>query len=121
MFHNFKGITYVNTTVQQIPSTGPEADVVVNCSATGKPAPVIRWNTSATLESLSMEPNDWTVLNEDQTFTTMSSLTLRLSPHLGEYVYCLVNQGMRAQRQERIRLPTLFEVEKGTCTAQTMC
>lgn len=92
----------MTTNMQQIPGSGPEADteVVVSCSATGKPAPVIHWNHSAII--VSKPPSHWTVPNDDKTFTATSNLTLRPSPRLGGYVDCLVNSGMRGQRHERI-------------------
>lgn len=107
-----QGISEVSTAMTQIPPQ-PETDsqVMVTCSATGKPAPVITWNTSA-----NMEGSHRTVLNDDQTVTTMSNLTLHLSPLSGGYVDCLVNEGKRGQRHEKILLPITSkdetEVEK---------
>ncbi|XP_046886625.1 OX-2 membrane glycoprotein-like [Hypomesus transpacificus] len=100
-----QGISEVKTAKSQTPphlKTGTE--VVVSCSATGKPAPVITWITSA-----NTEPSQGTVLNADQTATTTSNLTLRLSPQSGGFVDCLVNNGTKGQKHERILLPIIHE------------
>ncbi|KAK6325659.1 hypothetical protein J4Q44_G00050010 [Coregonus suidteri] len=102
-----QGVSEVRATMQKVPSTEPKADmeVVVSCSATGKPAPWIQWNISAA--SLIKTPNNWTVVNKDQTVTAISNITLQLLPGSGGYVDCIVNNGMRTQRHERVLLPVL--------------
>nr|XP_029512504.1 OX-2 membrane glycoprotein-like [Oncorhynchus nerka] len=101
------GLSEVRATMQKVPSTEPKADmeVVVSCSATGKPAPWIQWNLSAA--ALIKTPNNWTVINKDQTITANSNITLQLLPGSGGYVDCIVNNGMRTQRHERVLLPIL--------------
>ncbi|XP_042174075.1 OX-2 membrane glycoprotein-like isoform X1 [Oncorhynchus tshawytscha] len=110
-----QGVSEVRATMHKVPSTEPKADmeVVVSCSATGKPAPWIQWNLSAA--ALIKTPNNWTVINKDQTVTANSNITLQLLPGSGGYVDCIVNNGMRTQRHERVLLPILpgeREVEK---------
>uniref|UniRef100_A0A8K9XJ81 Ig-like domain-containing protein n=1 Tax=Oncorhynchus mykiss TaxID=8022 RepID=A0A8K9XJ81_ONCMY len=107
LFHLFKGLSEVRATMHKVPSTEPKADmeVVVSCSATGKPAPWIQWNLSAA--ALIKTPNNWTVINTDQTVTANSNITLQLLPGSGGYVDCIVNNGMRTQRHERVLLPIL--------------
>ncbi|XP_071774025.1 OX-2 membrane glycoprotein-like [Centroberyx gerrardi] len=108
-----QGISEVTTHVQQIPSSGPEADVevVVSCSATGKPAPAVQWDIPSSIDK---EPSHRTVTNDDHTFTTNSSVALRLPPHWGGNVDCLLNTGTRGQRQERIHIPDLSGRDKET-------
>ncbi|XP_029599651.1 OX-2 membrane glycoprotein-like [Salmo trutta] len=102
-----QGVSDVRATMQKVPSTEPKADmeVVVSCSATGKPAPWIQWNISAAAPIKT--PNNWTVINKDQTVTAISNITLQLLPGSGGYVDCIVNNGMRTQRHERVLLPIL--------------
>uniref|UniRef100_A0A674BPM9 OX-2 membrane glycoprotein-like n=1 Tax=Salmo trutta TaxID=8032 RepID=A0A674BPM9_SALTR len=102
-----QGVSEVRATMQKVPSTEPKADmeVVVSCSATGKPAPWIQWNISAAVPIKT--PNNWTVINKDQTVTAISNITLQLLPGSGGYVDCIVNNGMRTQRHERVLLPIL--------------
>uniref|UniRef100_A0A674B8Y4 OX-2 membrane glycoprotein-like n=1 Tax=Salmo trutta TaxID=8032 RepID=A0A674B8Y4_SALTR len=102
-----QGVSEVRATMQKVPSTESKADmeVVVSCSATGKPAPWIQWNISAAAPIKT--PNNWTVINKDQTVTAISNITLQLLPGSGGYVDCIVNNGMRTQRHERVLLPIL--------------
>lgn len=102
-----QGVSEVRATMQKVPSTESKADmeVVVSCSATGKPAPWIQWNISAAVPIKT--PNNWTVINKDQTVTAISNITLQLLPGSGGYVDCIVNNGMRTQRHERVPLPIL--------------
>eukprot|EP00063_Salmo_salar_P033190 XP_014008025.1 PREDICTED: OX-2 membrane glycoprotein-like isoform X2 [Salmo salar] len=102
-----QGVSEVRATMQKVPSTESKADmeVVVSCSATGKPAPWIQWNISAAVPIKT--PNNWTVINKDQTVTAISNITLQLLPGSGGYVDCIVNNGMRTQRHERVLLPIL--------------
>ncbi|KAK2817833.1 hypothetical protein Q7C36_021766 [Tachysurus vachellii] len=69
-----------------------DKDVVVSCSATGKPKPVISWwSEEEELSDYSAET--FIVHNEDSTVTTTSNLTI---PHLqfgGKYVKCLAKSG----------------------------
>ncbi|KAJ8003979.1 hypothetical protein DPEC_G00154030 [Dallia pectoralis] len=101
-----QGVSEVETTLQKLPSSesnrGGE-DIVVSCSATGRPAPSILWDYSSAVSAKTL--NTWNVINKDQTVTVMSNMTLQSSSGLGRHVECLVNNGTRTQRQERVLLP----------------
>ncbi|XP_071388444.1 OX-2 membrane glycoprotein-like [Centroberyx affinis] len=97
-----QGISEVTPHVQRIPSSGPDVEVVVSCSATGKPAPAVQWHIPPGI--VSKEPSHRTVTNDDHTFTTNSSVALRLPPHWEGYVDCLLNTGTRGQRKEPIHI-----------------
>ncbi|XP_056157452.1 OX-2 membrane glycoprotein-like [Lampris incognitus] len=91
-----QGISDLQTDVQRISNHGFKGDgeVVVSCSATGKPAPEVRWSSSASADL--KESNHRTVQNHDGTFTTTSNVTL--TPQADRYVDCLVNDGQRRER-----------------------
>uniref|UniRef100_A0A3P8T986 Ig-like domain-containing protein n=1 Tax=Amphiprion percula TaxID=161767 RepID=A0A3P8T986_AMPPE len=80
------------------------------CSATGKPAPTIRWDYSSGASSIHQPQTD-VVTNSDQTFTSSSSVTLKFRPDWRGHVDCVLNAGMDSQRQERINF-TLSDEEK---------
>ncbi|XP_054864402.1 OX-2 membrane glycoprotein-like [Amphiprion ocellaris] len=84
--------------------------VVFSCSATGKPAPTIRWDYSSGASSIHQPQTD-VVTNSDQTFTSSSSVTLKFRPDWRGHVDCVLNAGMDSQRQERINF-TLSDEEK---------
>ncbi|XP_010884449.1 OX-2 membrane glycoprotein [Esox lucius] len=100
-----QGVSEVGTTLQQVSSSesNRDGDVVVSCSATGRPAPSIQWDysTPGSIQTLS----NWNVTNSDQTVTVVSNITLRLSPGLGGHVDCLVNNGTRTQTRQQVLLP----------------
>uniref|UniRef100_A0A671LEI3 CD80-like immunoglobulin C2-set domain-containing protein n=1 Tax=Sinocyclocheilus anshuiensis TaxID=1608454 RepID=A0A671LEI3_9TELE len=74
------------TSVNPAPSSDP--DVVVSCSATGKPAPTIFWK-SAEKELNNFRSSNFTTLNKDSSTTITSNLTLPLSQFHGKYVECV--------------------------------
>ncbi|KAL7369775.1 hypothetical protein ABVT39_008438 [Epinephelus coioides] len=90
-----QGISEVKTAVHA--SSEPEeedTEVVFSCSATGKPAPTIRWEFSPpATESEPMQPT--TVTNSDHTFTSSSNLTLQVPPEWKGQVDCVLNNGQR--------------------------
>ncbi|XP_014866192.1 PREDICTED: OX-2 membrane glycoprotein-like isoform X1 [Poecilia mexicana] len=69
----------------------------LSCSATGKPAPKISWNTSK-LKYTDAPPT--TVINSDGSITTSSNITVQVPTDWTGHVYCVVNQGLLGQRQE---------------------
>ncbi|XP_023275992.1 OX-2 membrane glycoprotein-like [Seriola lalandi dorsalis] len=97
-----QGISAVNT--MYVPRGGTEGEnkeVEFSCSATGKPAPTIEWVISPEATH-SDQPPTTTVTNSDHTFTSSRNITLRVPPDWNGQVDCLLNNGMRGQRQERI-------------------
>uniref|UniRef100_A0A3B4WLS2 Ig-like domain-containing protein n=1 Tax=Seriola lalandi dorsalis TaxID=1841481 RepID=A0A3B4WLS2_SERLL len=80
---------------------GENKEVEFSCSATGKPAPTIEWVISPEATH-SDQPPTTTVTNSDHTFTSSRNITLRVPPDWNGQVDCLLNNGMRGQRQERI-------------------
>uniref|UniRef100_A0A3Q1GIL7 Ig-like domain-containing protein n=1 Tax=Acanthochromis polyacanthus TaxID=80966 RepID=A0A3Q1GIL7_9TELE len=66
-------------------STEDGRTVVFSCSATGKPAPTIRWDYSSGASSIH-QPHTDVVSNSDQTFTSSSSVTLKLQPDWNGHV-----------------------------------
>ncbi|XP_016106152.1 OX-2 membrane glycoprotein [Sinocyclocheilus grahami] len=81
-----KGISEITASVNPAPSSDP--DVVVSCSATGKPAPTILWK-SAEKELNNFRSSNFTTLNKDSSTTITSNLTLPLSQFHGKYVECV--------------------------------
>lgn len=75
--------------------------VVFSCSATGKPAPTIQWIVSSPATS-SEEAQTITIKNSDNTFTSSRNITLKVSADWSGHVDCLVNEGKRGERKERI-------------------
>uniref|UniRef100_A0A096M3P3 OX-2 membrane glycoprotein-like n=1 Tax=Poecilia formosa TaxID=48698 RepID=A0A096M3P3_POEFO len=67
----------------------------LSCSATGKPAPEISWNTSK-LKYTDAPPT--TVINSDGSITTSSNITVQVPTDWTGHVYCVVNQGLLGQR-----------------------
>ncbi|XP_016387187.1 OX-2 membrane glycoprotein-like [Sinocyclocheilus rhinocerous] len=81
-----KGISEITASANPAPSSDP--DVVVSCSATGKPAPTIFWK-SAEKELNNFRSSNFTTLNKDSSTTITSNLTLPLSQFHGKYVECV--------------------------------
>ncbi|XP_051561118.1 OX-2 membrane glycoprotein-like isoform X2 [Myxocyprinus asiaticus] len=85
-----KGISKISATVNPAPNSG----VIVSCSATGKPTPTLQWkSTEKELNLKLFKSNNFTVLNNDNSFTTTSNLTLPMSQFQGKYVECLAESG----------------------------
>ncbi|KAM9836163.1 OX-2 membrane glycoprotein-like [Aulostomus maculatus] len=97
-----QGISLV-TTDMQVPDSGPKGEVVLSCSATGKPAPTIEWDIPAGA-TLVGQTHMTTVRNQDQTITSSGNVTLHLPPGWDGYADCLLNQGAAGQRRERFSL-----------------
>ncbi|XP_054615595.1 OX-2 membrane glycoprotein-like isoform X2 [Dunckerocampus dactyliophorus] len=98
-----QGISQVQTKVSR-PSSGladGTMPVMFSCSATGKPAPTIRWLFSQGDTSLH-EPVAATVANGDHTFTSSSNVTLIVSRGWKGHADCVVDSGSRGQRMKRI-------------------
>ncbi|XP_048053833.1 OX-2 membrane glycoprotein-like [Megalobrama amblycephala] len=79
-----KGISEITAEMNPSPSSD---QVVVSCSATGKPAPTIQWKS--TEEERNFLSNDFTTLNKDSSTTITSNITFSLSQFHGKYVECL--------------------------------
>uniref|UniRef100_A0A8C1Z590 Ig-like domain-containing protein n=1 Tax=Cyprinus carpio TaxID=7962 RepID=A0A8C1Z590_CYPCA len=69
------------------PALSSDPDVVVSCSATGKPTPTIHWKSAE--KELDNFSSNFTTLNKDSSTTITSDLTLPLSQFHGEYVECV--------------------------------
>lgn len=105
------------------PTVEPEDEdtqVVFSCSATGKPAPDIKWEYSPhatvvdeTLSSL--------LTNGDSTFTSFKNITLRLTPDWDGHVDCLINHGMTGQKRESITFKRKGTTVTGMCMWLTDC
>ncbi|XP_061745653.1 OX-2 membrane glycoprotein-like isoform X2 [Nerophis ophidion] len=97
------GISEMQTKVY--PSTGDLADttkqVTFSCSATGKPAPSIRWLFSPNVTS-SHEPLAAMEANDDLTLTSSSNVTVLVSRGWTGHADCVVDTGGRGLRMERI-------------------
>ncbi|KAL0204125.1 hypothetical protein M9458_002143, partial [Cirrhinus mrigala] len=74
------------TTSVTTPST--DQDVVVSCSATGKPTPNIQWK-SAEKDLNNYRSSNFTTLNKDSSTTITINLTLPLSEFHGKHVKCV--------------------------------
>uniref|UniRef100_A0A8C2CSJ8 Ig-like domain-containing protein n=2 Tax=Cyprinus carpio TaxID=7962 RepID=A0A8C2CSJ8_CYPCA len=85
------------------PALSSDPDVVVSCSATGKPTPTIHWK-SAEKELDNFRSSNFTTLNKDSSTTITSNLTLPLSQFHGEYVEC-VAQSDSMEKSSQITLP----------------
>ncbi|XP_059409166.1 OX-2 membrane glycoprotein-like [Carassius carassius] len=95
------GISEITASVNPAPSSDP--DVVVSCSATGKPAPAILWK-SAEKELNNDWSSNFTTLNMDSSTTITSNLTLPLSQFHGKYVEC-VAQSDGIEKSVQIYVP----------------
>ncbi|XP_070787058.1 OX-2 membrane glycoprotein-like [Enoplosus armatus] len=98
-----QGISEVKTDVQATTRAHEEenVEVVFGCSATGKPAPTIKWTSSHDATRLE-PPKTITATNSDHTFTSSSNITLQVPPGWNGHMDCLLNNGVAGQRQERI-------------------
>lgn len=94
-----QGISQVDASVQVRESAG---QVVLRCSATGKPAPTVEWIVPPG-ERLSSTPEPThTARNADHTFTSNGSITLQLRAPWEGHVDCVLNRGGPGQRTQRI-------------------
>lgn len=111
-----QGISEAKTSVQT--SSGAEehqSEVVLACSATGIPAPTIQWEIpSGAAAAASSAGQTQTVSNSDHTFTSSSSVTLKLDAPWEGHVDCVLNNGKPGQRAERIPLVLQREEEETT-------
>lgn len=96
-----KGISEITAAVNPAASSDP--NIVVSCSATGKPAPTIQWK-STEQELKHFRPDDFTIHNKDSSTTITSNITLPLSQFHGKYVECLA-QSDDIERSETIAVP----------------
>uniref|UniRef100_A0A8C1W6D9 Ig-like domain-containing protein n=1 Tax=Cyprinus carpio TaxID=7962 RepID=A0A8C1W6D9_CYPCA len=87
------------------PALSSDPDVVVSCSATGKPTPTIQWK-SAEKELDNFRSSNFTTLNKDSSTTITSNITLPLSQFHGEYVEC-VAQSDSMEKSERLYFSTI--------------
>ncbi|XP_016312562.1 OX-2 membrane glycoprotein-like [Sinocyclocheilus anshuiensis] len=96
-----KGISEITASVN--PALSSDPDVVVSCSATGKPTPTIHWK-SAEKELNNFRLSNFTTLNKDSSTTITSNLTLPLSQFHGKYVEC-VAQSDSMEKSSQIYVP----------------
>ncbi|XP_056306530.1 OX-2 membrane glycoprotein-like [Danio aesculapii] len=96
-----KGISEITAAVNPADTSDP--DVVVSCSATGKPAPTIQWK-STEQELKHFRSDNFTTHNNDSSTTVTSNITLPLSQFHGKYVECLA-QSDDYERSETIYIP----------------
>lgn len=99
--------------------------VVFSCSATGRPAPTVQWSFSPGASRVDQQPTT-TAWNSDNTSTSSSNITLRVSPRWDGHVECVVNAETRGHRVERVpfSLPAgAEEDEEGThaCPLGFLC
>ncbi|XP_077061043.1 OX-2 membrane glycoprotein-like [Siphateles boraxobius] len=105
-----KGISEITAEVK--PSTTSDSDVVVSCSATGKPTPTIQWKSSETEMNFFMS-NHFTNLNEDSSTTITSNITIPLSQFHWKYVECLA-QSDGVEKSFQIYMPKDDEANNTT-------
>ncbi|KAL1282685.1 hypothetical protein QQF64_001488 [Cirrhinus molitorella] len=96
-----KGIIEISTSVN--PATSSDPDVVVSCSATGKPTPTINWK-SAEEDLNNFRSSNFTTLNKDSSTTITSNLTLPLSEFHGKYVECVAQSDI-IEKSDQIYVP----------------
>uniref|UniRef100_A0A8C2EWN7 CD80-like immunoglobulin C2-set domain-containing protein n=1 Tax=Cyprinus carpio TaxID=7962 RepID=A0A8C2EWN7_CYPCA len=101
-------LTVKEITASVNPATNSDPDVVVSCSATGKPAPTILWKSAE--KELNFGSNNFTTLNKDSSTTITSNITLPLSQFHGKYVEC-VTQSDGIEKSVHILVPD--EDDKG--------
>ncbi|XP_052440595.1 OX-2 membrane glycoprotein-like [Carassius gibelio] len=95
-----KGISEITASVNTALSSDP--DVVVSCSATGKPTPTIHWKSAE--KELDNFSSNFTTLNKDSSTTITSNLTLPLSQFHGLYVECVAKSDSM-EKSIQIKLP----------------
>ncbi|XDV14658.1 hypothetical protein PO909_014875 [Leuciscus waleckii] len=105
-----KGISEITAEVN--PSPTSDSDVVVSCTATGKPTPTIQWKSSET-ELNFFTSNNFTNLNEDRSTTITSNITIPLSQFHWKYVECLA-QSDSVEKRFQIYMPQHDEANNTT-------
>lgn len=108
----FSGISEVKTNVQSH-STDHEGvtEVVLSCSATGKPVPVIEWAFSAGASVLT-EHQTTTAANSDHTFTSSQNISLQVPAGWKGHVDCLLNSEVMEQQRKQIPFTVAPEKEE---------
>ncbi|XP_026129436.1 OX-2 membrane glycoprotein-like isoform X2 [Carassius auratus] len=101
-----KGISEITASVNTALSSDP--DVVVSCSATGKPTPTIHWKSAE--KELDNFSSNFTTLNKDSSTTITSNLTLPLSQFHGLYVECVAKSDSM-EKSIQIKLPEVENKE----------
>ncbi|KAK7166639.1 hypothetical protein R3I93_006402 [Phoxinus phoxinus] len=105
-----KGITEITAEVN--PSPTSDSDVVVSCSATGKPTPTIQWKSSEK-DLKHFSSKEFTTLNKDSSTTITSNITIPLSQFHGKYVECLA-QSDSVEKTFQIYVPQDDEANNTT-------
>ncbi|KAG1961295.1 OX-2 membrane glycoprotein-like [Pimephales promelas] len=105
-----KGISEITAEVN--PSPTSESDVVVSCSATGKPTPTIQWKSSEK-DLKHFTSKNFTTLNKDSSTTITSNITIPLSQFHGKFVECLAQSGS-VEKMFQIYLPQDDEANNTT-------
>ncbi|CAN9498202.1 unnamed protein product [Ophioblennius macclurei] len=99
-----QGISKTSTSVQtHNEAEGHHSEVVLSCSATGKPAPTIHWELPPGASSSTPEQTQ-TVSNSDHTFTSSSKVMLKFDASWEGHLDCVLNRGKPGQRTETIPL-----------------
>ncbi|XP_057686580.1 OX-2 membrane glycoprotein-like isoform X2 [Corythoichthys intestinalis] len=96
-----QGISEVKAKVQQSEVTDGTASFVFNCSATGKPAPSIRWRFSPNSTGFD-QPVITTVPNDDRSFTSSQNVTLHLSGSWKGHADCVAQSGTQREQIKRV-------------------
>ncbi|RXM35214.1 OX-2 membrane glycoprotein [Acipenser ruthenus] len=89
-------------------STESENTAVVSCSATGKPAPKIRWNASESVTSNAVQSS----IDRNGIVTVTSNLTLDLSSFPAEEISCFVSH---STLNEEVEKNITIREDKRTC------
>lgn len=79
-----------------------DVEVVLSCSATGKPAPAIQWDISPGVSST--KPEQGMVTNDDGSFHINSSVTVRMPVKWDGQVFCLLESEMGKQIRQEIHI-----------------
>uniref|UniRef100_A0A8C2H3Q6 Ig-like domain-containing protein n=1 Tax=Cyprinus carpio TaxID=7962 RepID=A0A8C2H3Q6_CYPCA len=97
------------------PALSSDPDVVVSCSATGKPTPTIHWKSAE--KELDNFSSNFTTLNKDSSTTITSDLTLPLSQFHGEYVECVAQSDSMEKSSQiiKIKISIFNQVKTKTC------
>ncbi|XP_068165456.1 OX-2 membrane glycoprotein-like [Antennarius striatus] len=80
-----------------------EEEVVIGCSATGKPAPSIRWVPSPDAAEVTPAQIS-TSTNQNGTITSSGNVTVRAPAGWRGHVDCVMNAGMAGERRERFSI-----------------
>ncbi|XP_056120511.1 OX-2 membrane glycoprotein-like [Rhinichthys klamathensis goyatoka] len=105
-----KGISEITAEVN--PSPTSDSDVVVSCSATGKPTPTIQWKSSEK-DLKHFSSKNFTTLNKDSSTTITRNITIPLSQFHGKYVECLA-QSDSVEKRFQIYVPQDDEANNTT-------